>query len=233
MKRALACCIVALLLFACIAPAFAASADNGDTIVYVTTYGEKYHRSTCGYLWNSSRAITLRDAVLKGYGRCARCRPPVFNGTIPTPTPKPVPTPQKTPAPSAAAQSEKQTSGSGWAVLIYVAIFAAMFFPSTPTKKTRRRRSSKKTLPPRSDSAPTVATELVYTPERPQPNSMLAPAAPKRPEQKGYTPYVYFSEHGNVYHMGWCKHAQGMCSAPLCKVGNRRPCKVCNPPRRQ
>lgn len=244
MKKALACCIAALLLFACIAPVFAANADNGDTIVYITDYGDKYHRISCGSLWNSCTAITLESAVMRGYGRCARCHPPVFNGVLATPAPTPAPTPRRTPipqstfVPQAANPSRDEHKSLEWdgvlGILFYVAIFAAIFFTSPPAKKRGGAATPKKeTWHPRPDSAPKVATELVYEPERPGLSYSPPTVALEQPGRREYTPYVYFSERGNVYHMGWCKYAQGMRSAPLDKVGNRRPCKVCKPPRRQ
>ena len=50
----------------------------GETIVYVTKSGKKYHREDCYHLRKSSRAITLREAVQKGYTPCAHCKPPVL-----------------------------------------------------------------------------------------------------------------------------------------------------------
>ena len=50
--------------------------ENGNVTVYVTNTGEKYHRSSCSYLRYSRRAISLVDAVQKGYDACLRCAPP-------------------------------------------------------------------------------------------------------------------------------------------------------------
>jgi hypothetical protein len=47
----------------------------GET-VYVTKTGKKYHRSGCGYLSHSKRAIELSDAKAAGYTPCSRCKPP-------------------------------------------------------------------------------------------------------------------------------------------------------------
>jgi hypothetical protein len=54
----------------------AKTADNGDTIVYITKTGAKYHRAGCRSLAKSSIPIKLRDAVAKGYGACKVCKPP-------------------------------------------------------------------------------------------------------------------------------------------------------------
>lgn len=52
-------------------------ADNGDTIVYVTKTGEKYHSLGCTYLKSSSIPIKLSEAVKK-YSPCSRCSPPLL-----------------------------------------------------------------------------------------------------------------------------------------------------------
>lgn len=83
MIRRIAAFLLALLFFSALAlPAIATPADNGDTIVYVTTTGTKYHRKSCGYLNRSCYEITLREAVKSGYSPCSRCSPPRYNGTI-------------------------------------------------------------------------------------------------------------------------------------------------------
>lgn len=55
----------------------AASARTGSVTVYVTKSGKKYHRKGCVYLRRSSRAISLEEAIRKGYTPCSRCKPPV------------------------------------------------------------------------------------------------------------------------------------------------------------
>lgn len=52
------------------------NAASGDTTVYVTRTGDKYHRSSCSYLRKSKIAITLQEAIDNGYGICTRCIPP-------------------------------------------------------------------------------------------------------------------------------------------------------------
>jgi hypothetical protein len=49
--------------------------DNSET-VYVTDTGSKYHRSTCQYLDQTKRAISLNDAKKQGYTPCSVCNPP-------------------------------------------------------------------------------------------------------------------------------------------------------------
>jgi len=53
---------------------------NGDTTVYVTNTGKKYHRAGCSYL-KSCHSISLEDAYIAGYGACSRCNPPAYTGT--------------------------------------------------------------------------------------------------------------------------------------------------------
>lgn len=52
--------------------------DPDKIIVYVTKSGKKYHRKDCYHLRKSSRAISLREAVKKGYGPCSHCKPPTL-----------------------------------------------------------------------------------------------------------------------------------------------------------
>lgn len=47
-------------------------------VVQITSSGEKYHLDFCSYLHSSSRAISLKEAAAKGYGRCSRCKPPRY-----------------------------------------------------------------------------------------------------------------------------------------------------------
>jgi hypothetical protein len=54
----------------------AAAKDNGDTTVYITRTGAKYHRAGCRSLSRSSIPIQLSEAVAKGYTACRVCRPP-------------------------------------------------------------------------------------------------------------------------------------------------------------
>lgn len=50
----------------------------GDTVVYVTRTGRKYHRQDCPHASKSGRPIALREAG-KRYGPCSRCDPPLLN----------------------------------------------------------------------------------------------------------------------------------------------------------
>lgn len=57
------------------------SAAGGDTTVYVTKTGEKYHSDGCVSLSKSKIATTLQDAVDKGYEACKKCKPPKLDST--------------------------------------------------------------------------------------------------------------------------------------------------------
>jgi endonuclease YncB( thermonuclease family) len=61
------------------------SPQNGEITVYVTKTGKKYHRKGCQHLRKSSRAITLKEAVEKGYEPCSRCKPPTRESPRPRP----------------------------------------------------------------------------------------------------------------------------------------------------
>jgi beta-lactamase superfamily II metal-dependent hydrolase len=49
---------------------------SGDTIVYITKTGEKYHRDGCRSLAKSKIEITLGHAKQRGYTPCSICKPP-------------------------------------------------------------------------------------------------------------------------------------------------------------
>lgn len=69
MRKCLIFCLVLLLL---ITTGLAYSVPD-DTIVYVTTSGEKYHRENCSYL-KSSRSMTIAQAEASGYTPCSNRR---------------------------------------------------------------------------------------------------------------------------------------------------------------
>ena len=48
----------------------------GETIVYVTKSGEKYHTADCSYLTDSAVPVSLKQAVAEGKTPCSRCHPP-------------------------------------------------------------------------------------------------------------------------------------------------------------
>ncbi|HEY8535915.1 MAG TPA: hypothetical protein VIL25_05680, partial [Vicinamibacterales bacterium] len=60
------------------APAIA-PADDGETTVYVTRTGKKYHRDGCRSLARSRIPMKLSEAARR-YGPCAVCRPPTLRG---------------------------------------------------------------------------------------------------------------------------------------------------------
>lgn len=47
--------------------------DAMSETVYITNTGEKYHRYGCQYLRKSQIAISLDDAISRGYTACSRC----------------------------------------------------------------------------------------------------------------------------------------------------------------
>ncbi|MBC5648901.1 hypothetical protein [Christensenella tenuis] len=49
---------------------------SGETTVYITNTGAKYHTGSCSYLKKSKHAISLDDAQAQGYSPCSRCSPP-------------------------------------------------------------------------------------------------------------------------------------------------------------
>ena len=78
--RKLTAVFSAILLLLSLTLIVSAYTGNGDTIVYVTNTGSKYHVRSCGYLKSSSE-ICLEDAIIEGYTPCSRCAPPIYTGT--------------------------------------------------------------------------------------------------------------------------------------------------------
>lgn len=52
------------------------SETDTSATVYITEYGEKYHRSSCQYLSKSKIKTTVKKAIASGYEPCKRCHPP-------------------------------------------------------------------------------------------------------------------------------------------------------------
>jgi hypothetical protein len=87
MKRALFAVVAALALvgYAGVAPVppsihahSEAAQDPKSITVYVTKSGERYHRDGCQYLRQSKIAVSLAEAVSKGFTPCRVCKPPVI-----------------------------------------------------------------------------------------------------------------------------------------------------------
>lgn len=51
------------------------SSEEESETVYITRTGAKYHRGSCSSLRKSKIPISKKDAIERGYGACARCRP--------------------------------------------------------------------------------------------------------------------------------------------------------------
>jgi methylphosphotriester-DNA--protein-cysteine methyltransferase len=54
-------------------------AASRNTTVYITRTGEKYHTERCASVRNSKIAVSLGEAVSRGYEPCKRCKPPVLD----------------------------------------------------------------------------------------------------------------------------------------------------------
>lgn len=81
MKRFL-CAIVAVMLLLGNVGAY-----SGDTIVYITKTGAKYHNAGCSSLSRSCYEITLSNAVSQGYTPCSKCTPPRLKEETVAPSP--------------------------------------------------------------------------------------------------------------------------------------------------
>jgi micrococcal nuclease len=79
MKRLKQGFVFAALIFVA-AGVLPAQAAGGETTVYVSNSGGKYHREDCRSLRRSKIALPLEDAVKSGYGPCSICKPPELSG---------------------------------------------------------------------------------------------------------------------------------------------------------
>ena len=107
-KQLLTLLLVVGMVFSLPLTTFAAS---GNTTVYVTRTGEKYHSNGCQYLRKSKIAISLQDAVNSGYDACSRCDPPILTASAPAPAPQPAtPSPTQQTQPTAPAILSQETT---------------------------------------------------------------------------------------------------------------------------
>ncbi len=78
MKKTASLILALILIFALAVTAYAAAA-SGDTLVYRTASGKKYHTMTCSQLnGKDSIEITLEEAVKAGLEPCSKCNPPTL-----------------------------------------------------------------------------------------------------------------------------------------------------------
>lgn len=77
---------LALLVILVLTPIRSLAAD-GNTTVYTTKTGGKYHSSGCRHLRRSRYSTTLQNAVSNGLGPCGTCHPPVLSGSTSNSTP--------------------------------------------------------------------------------------------------------------------------------------------------
>ena len=164
MRRIAATILCMLIFVVLLCPG--AYAASGDTIVYITSSGEKYHNLGCRHLSKSCIETTLQAAVNSGYTPCKVCHPPTLDVAaastlppsptytpaptvslepLPTPVPTPVPTRAPTPTParsdtqaSVAATASGDDSNDGLTLITEAAIIGAVVY------KVRKKRKAKK-----------------------------------------------------------------------------------------
>ena len=76
MKKSVSIILAVVLAIALAVSVYAAS---GDTTVYRTSSGTKYHTENCSSLKGNGIAITLQEAVDKGLEPCSKCNPPTLD----------------------------------------------------------------------------------------------------------------------------------------------------------
>lgn len=52
---------------------FKGNLDHVGGYVYITNYGEKYHKKSCWHLYASKIPISVEEAIRKGYEACKNC----------------------------------------------------------------------------------------------------------------------------------------------------------------
>ena len=77
MKKTISILLVLVMALALAVTAYAVTA-SGDTIVYRTSSGSKYHLEDCASLKGNGIEITLAEAVEKGLEPCSKCNPPTL-----------------------------------------------------------------------------------------------------------------------------------------------------------
>lgn len=78
MKKTVSLLLAVILITALTITAYAAAA-SGDTLVYRTGSGKKYHTMTCSQLnGKESIELTLEEAVKAGLEPCSKCNPPTL-----------------------------------------------------------------------------------------------------------------------------------------------------------
>ena len=78
MKRTFSLILALIFIIALAITAYAATAP-GDTLVYRTGSGKKYHTMTCSQLnGKESVELTLEEAVKAGLEPCSKCNPPTL-----------------------------------------------------------------------------------------------------------------------------------------------------------
>ena len=76
MKKTVSLLLAVIFVFALAVSVYAAS---GDTIVYCTSSGTKYHKEGCSSFKDNGIAISLQEAVDKGLTPCSKCNPPTLD----------------------------------------------------------------------------------------------------------------------------------------------------------
>ena len=195
-KRFVAAFLCLLIFVVLLCPV--AYAASGDTVVYITRTGERYHDAGCRYLSKSCIETTLQAAVNGGYTPCKVCHPPSLDTAAaftlpPRPTYSPVPTvsypPLPSPLPTRPPQSLAQASAvaadnkdESDNVLTIVAVIAGAFIYGVYQK-----RKYKKELERIRSQRPVV-----------QPTPIVKPSVPAAEEQC-VTNSVKFPEYNELY----------------------------------
>lgn len=78
LARCIAVVVLTVFILGAYLSVYLSSLPNGDTTVYITHTGEKYHKQHCQYLRSSKVPLPLEKASSRGYGRCSVCDPPKY-----------------------------------------------------------------------------------------------------------------------------------------------------------
>lgn len=220
--------------------------ENGEVGVYITNSGSKYHRKNCSYL-QSSKLITLKEAVDEKLTPCSRCNPPILGKASETDDDPYISSGNSYSYSSNSYSSNNQSNSNTstnnsandsvpYGLLGGVGVVAVGFagFSAINNKRQRereeeeRREKEEKLRNDRALFKADLNGQSIRDKAGVPSNIYFYEGYPKDNNNKKYGSYtVYVSNNGNCYHK-----TQGCCSArnPIHSfraVNRYRPCSKC------
>ena len=78
LARCISVAVLTVFILGMFLSVYLSSLPNGDTTVYITHTGEKYHKQHCQHLRSSKVPLPLEKASSRGYDQCSICEPPKY-----------------------------------------------------------------------------------------------------------------------------------------------------------